>query len=71
MHLCIFNLGFGVFENFWVFEIFCEIVGFGVFVFILYARALHFHCILTMFHVFDIVECVLVGLDWVFTHDAI
>ena len=67
MHLCIFNLGFRVFEKFWVFEIFCEIFGLGVFVLILYAHALHSHCILTMFHVFrcvfDIVECMLIGLD--------
>ena len=48
---------------------FCEIVGLGIFDLILYAHVLHSHCILTMFHafrcVFDIVECVLVGLDWV------
>ena len=42
---------------------------FFFFFLILYAHALHSHCILTMFHafrcVFDIVDCVLVGLDWV------
>ena len=75
MHSCFLDLGFGVFEIFWVFEIFYEIVGLGVFVLILYAYALHSHCILTMFNafrcVFDIVECVMVGLDWVFTHNTI
>ena len=54
MHLCIFNLGFRVFEKFWVFEIFCEIFGLGVFVLILYAHALHSHCILTSFMHLDV-----------------
>ena len=56
MHSCIFYLGFGVFENFWDFLEFCEIVGLDVFDLILYAHALHSHCILTMFHAF---RCVL------------
>ena len=33
MYSCILDLGFGVFENFWGFWDFCEIVGLGVFVF--------------------------------------
>ena len=44
-------------------------VFFFFFFLILYAHALHSHCILKIFNafrcVFDIVDCVLVGLDWV------
>ena len=67
---CILDLGFWVFDNFWGFWDFSEIVGLGVFDLILYAHALHSNCILTIFHafrcMFDIVERVLVVLDWVF-----
>ena len=56
MHSCIFYLCFRVFENFWDFLEFCEIVGLDVFDLILYAHALHSHYILTMFHAF---RCVL------------
>ena len=52
MHTCILDLSFGVFENFWGFLDFCVIVGLGVVDLMLYAHALHSHCIITMFHAF-------------------
>ena len=44
------DLGFGVFENFLGFLDFCELFGLGVVDLMLYAHALHFYCISTMFH---------------------
>ena len=59
----------GFSKNLGGFLVFPEIFGLGFVKLSLYAHALHSHCILTMFHafrcVFDIVDCVLVGLDWV------
>ena len=52
MNSCILDLGFGVFENCWGFWDFCEIFGLGGVVLLLYAHALHSHCIITMFHAF-------------------
>ena len=52
MHSCILDLGFGFFETFWGFWDFCEIFGLGCVVLVMYAHALHSHCIITMFHAF-------------------
>ena len=75
MHSCILDLGFGVFQNFWDFWVFLEIFGLGFMDLMICDHALHFISIITMFHAF---RCVLgycwyvqVGLDLVFTHNAI
>ena len=55
MHSCILDLGFGVFENFWGFLDFCEIVGLGVDYLMIYDHALLSFSIITMFHAFGCV----------------
>ena len=56
MHSCILDLDFWVFENFWGFWDFCEIVGLGVNYLMIYDHALHSISIITMFHAY---RCVL------------
>ena len=75
MHSCILDLGFGFLKNFGVLEIFLwnfwvRLCCFDVICSCI-AFSLHYNnvsCILNLW--LTIVDCVLVDLDWVFTHDV-
>ena len=73
MHSCIFRPRFWVFEKFWAFWDFSEIFGLGYVDLMLYAHALHSHCIITYscilhayvisFHSYSELWCVMFSLS--------